>query len=87
MLTVGLYQATKAEIESPTLPRPHSVHLEAVAFKSEHASRNIGSLGWDWATIRYPYSAGLLSNIPFRANRSYKTLCNHMLSLVAKSIQ
>lgn len=45
MLTVGLYQATKAEIESPTLPRPHSVHLEAVAFKSEHASRNIGSLG------------------------------------------
>ena len=37
MLTVGLYQATKAEIESPTLPRPHSVHLEAVAFKSQHA--------------------------------------------------
>lgn len=56
MLTVGLYQATtKAEIESPTLPRPHSVHLEAVAFRSKQASRNIGSLGFNWATIRYPY--------------------------------
>ena len=53
MLTVGLYQATtKAEIDSPTLPRPHSVHLEAVAVKSKQASRFTGlQLG------NYPRSA------------------------------
>ena len=42
MLTEGLYQPTDAEIESPTLPRPHSVHLEAVAFKSVQKRRFTG---------------------------------------------
>ena len=73
MLTVGLYQATtKAEIDSPTLPRPHSVHLEAAAVKSKQASRNTASTGQLSDPLSVPsMQAGLQSSIPFRANHSY----------------
>ena len=84
MLTEGLYQATDAEIESPTLPRPHSVHLEAVAFKSEQKRRFTGLYQLSGISARLLCS---VCNIPFRASHRYKTLCNHMRLLLAKCIQ